>query len=130
MIRVFSRYVGVQVLAYGIDMGSFLLFVALGMGPVLANVPAKLAAGTFAFLAHRRVTFGVHGRGGAGSQLLRYALLLALNVPLSSGLLALLLPWIGPAALAKFIADAICVLLTFFASRHFVFRAPPPEAPR
>lgn len=123
MIRVFSRYVGVQVLAYAIDMGGFLLLVALGLGPVWANVPAKLAAGTFAFLAHRHVTFAVGDRAGAGGQALRYALLLALNVPLSSGVLALLLPWLAPAAAAKFVADAICVLLTFLASRHFVFRA-------
>jgi len=129
VIRVFSRYVGVQLLAYVIDMGSFLLGVALGLGPVWANVPAKLLAGAFAFVAHRRVTFRVHGQAGAGSQLLRYGLLLALNVPLSSGLLALLLPWIGPPALAKLVADVICVALTFVASRYLVFRAAPGKEP-
>lgn len=129
MIRVFSRYVGVQVLAYGIDMGGFLLLVWLGLGPVWANVPAKIAAGAFAFLAHRHLTFAVHGRGGAGGQALRYALLLALNVPLASAVLALLLPWIAPPAAAKFVADVICVLLTFLASRHFVFRPPGPREP-
>ncbi len=124
-MRTFGRYVGVQILAYGIDMGGFLAILALGGEPLLANVIAKLAAGGFAFLAHRRLTFAVHQSSAAGGQLLRYSLLLALNVPLATGLLALLLPWIAVPAAAKFIADVVCVGLTFLASRWLVFRPTP-----
>jgi len=120
MIRTFSRYLGVQVVAYGIDMGGFLL-LSIVLGPLTANVLSKIAAGIFAFIAHRRITFKVHGRGDGRKQLLKYALLLGLNIPLSSGLLALLLPWIAPAALAKLAGDVACVGLTFVLSRYVVF---------
>lgn len=130
MIRMFSRYVAVQIVAYGIDMGSFLaLSEWMGMHPVAANVVAKALAGTFAFFAHRRVTFAVHGRGGGTTQLLKYAVLLALNIPIASGLLALLLPWVAPPAAAKFVADMICVGLTFLLSRYLVFTAPGAAGP-
>jgi putative flippase GtrA len=124
-MRTFARYLGVQVLAYAIDMGGFLLVVWLGGGPLFANVLAKLGAGGFAFLAHRRLTFGLRGEPGAGGQLLRYAVLLALNVPLATGILALLLPWFANAALAKFVADVVCVGLTFLLSSRLVFRRMP-----
>ncbi len=124
-MRVFGRYIGVQLVAYGIDMGGFLLVMLLGGGPLLANVAAKLAAGGVAFLAHRRLTFAVHGQPGAGAQLLKYTMLLVLNVPLATGALAVLLPWIAPPALAKFLADVVCVGLTFLASRWLVFRPSP-----
>lgn len=125
MIRVFTRYLGVQVIAYGIDMGMFLLAASwLGATPVIANVIAKLAAGAFAFVMHRQLTFKAHRHGGGGGQLLRYALLLAINVPVASALLVLLLPWLEPAVLAKFVADVICVLGTFLLSRRVVFAVP------
>ena len=124
-MHTFARYLGVQVLAYAIDMGGFLAVVALGAGPLFANVLAKLAAGGFAFLAHRHLTFGLRGQPGAAGQLLRYAVLLALNVPLATGILALLLPWFSSAALARFLADVVCVGLTFFLSSRLVFRRQP-----
>lgn len=126
---MFSRYIAVQLLAYAIDMGGFLLLTtAAGATPVLANIGGKLAAGGFAFLAHRRYTFGVHGHANARAQLVRYALLLAANIPVSSLLLAWLLHWITWDVAAKFVSDAICVLLTFAASRTLVF-TPPKRTP-
>lgn len=130
LLGTFGRYVGVQLLAYAIDMGVFLLASHAGAGPIPANIAAKLAAGLFAFVVHRRMTFGVHGQPGVAGQALRYGLLLALNVPLASGVLALLLPWIAPAALAKFVADVICVGLTFVLSRQLVFRPTAARDPR
>lgn len=125
MLAIFSRYLAVQIAAYGIDMGSFLLATgAFGWSALSSNVVAKLLAGAFAFVAHRRITFRVHGKGGGRAQLFKYATLLALNVPLSSGALALLLPWFELEALAKFVADVLCVGITFFLSRHVVFTSP------
>jgi len=120
MIGMFSRYLGVQIIAYGIDIGGFLLLCLL-ISPVPANVLSKMAAGSFAFIAHRRVTFKVHRYGGGRGQLLKYAALLAINIPISSGLLVLLLTWLPVAALAKIVSDTICVGMTFVLSRHLVF---------
>lgn len=125
MLAVFSRYLAVQIAAYGADMGTFLLATELlSWSPLSSNVIAKMVAGMFAFIAHRWFTFGVHGKGGGRMQLLKYAVLLALNIPISSAILALLLPLIAPDALAKITADVICVGITFFISRRLVFTHP------
>lgn len=117
----FARYGLVQVVAYLIDMGGFLLLFRNGLaGALTANVVAKLAAGLFAFVAHRHFTFDA-GTDRAGSQALRYFLLLALNIPLSSAVLALLLLWIPEAAWAKFAADTLIVALTYWASKLLIF---------
>ena len=118
----FVRYGLVQVVAYAIDMGCFLLLVWSGLsGPLLANVAAKVAAGLFAFAAHRRFTFGTGERANTLGQGLRYFSLLALNIPLSSGLLALLLLWIPQPAPAKFLSDVVIVALTYWVSKKLVF---------
>jgi putative flippase GtrA len=126
MLRQFTRYVGVQLVAYAIDMGVFLA-LGLALTPLWANVGGKLAAGGFAFVVHRRLTFAGHVHGPPGPQLLRYALLLAANVPLSSLLLWLLMPLVQPVVLAKIGADVASVALTFVLSRQLVFRAARPS---
>jgi len=147
MKQEFLRYVLVQVVAYGLDMGSFLLLVG-GAGPLLANVIAKVLAGTFAFFAHRHITFRLiaepagqsqtgrvqsgpsqTGHNQPGRQAVRYAMLLAANIPLASLLLLAVLVLVPVPVIAKFIADVICVGLTYWLSRHLVFRAERPSKP-
>ena len=118
----FVRYVAIQLLAYGIDMGLFLVVLKSDLfGPIVANVIAKLAAGFFAFVVHRNFTFYVKGRSGIKGQAVRYFLLLALNVPVASLVFALLLVWIPEPVVAKFIADIVCVALTYGLSKRFIF---------
>lgn len=125
MLRVFSRYFAVQLVAYVVDFGSFLLLsYSFGVNAMYANVAGKIAAGAFAFVAHRRVTFGADGHGNARSQLLRYMLVLGINVPVSSAVLALLLRLTVYPAPAKLLADAICIGATFLLSKHLVFTGP------
>lgn len=118
----FVRYIGIQLLAYGIDMGMFLVLLLAGSaGPVLANVVAKLAAGSFAFVAHRRFTFRVVDGIPIKGQALRYFILLALNIPVASAILALMLLLVDEPVAAKLISDVIIVGLTYLISRHFIF---------
>ncbi len=118
----FLRYIAIQLLAYGIDMGMFLVVLFTGaVGPVGANIVAKLTAGLFAFVAHRHFTFRVTEGSAARGQAIRYVILLALNVPVASAILALLLLWIPKPVTVKFIADVICVGLTYLLSKHFIF---------
>lgn len=118
----FVRYVAIQLLAYGIDMGMFLIFFKSGIaGPIEANILAKLAAGAFAFVAHRHFTFRVAESITLKGQAVRYFVLLALNIPVASAILALLLLWIAEPVAAKFIADVICVALTYLLSKHLIF---------
>lgn len=117
----FARYVAVQLAAYALDMGMFLVLLHGGIaGPVPANVAAKIAAGAFAFFAHRAFTFRLGGTARAG-EATRYAILLALNVPLASALLAALLHVVPHPVAAKFLADVVCVGLTFLLTRRAVF---------
>lgn len=118
----FLRYVGVQLVAYGIDMGSYLLLLVVGnLAPLWANLCSKICAGLFAFYVHRVFTFRLTQQQQEHSQIVRYFLLLALNIPLSSLLLALLLLAFPSAVLAKFVADVLCVFLTFWLSKRYVF---------
>ena len=118
----FVRYLLVQVLAYGLDMGGFvLLFTYFGIDPLVANVVGKVLAGLFAFVAHRNFTFGVVEASRRAQQVVRYFALLALNIPLSALVLGAML-WVMPmAVVAKLVADMICVFLTYWLSKHFVF---------
>ena len=121
----FVRYLSVQVVVYGLDMGAFLLLLHLaGFSPLTANVSGKVLAGAFAFFAHRVFTFNVASAEGQASQLLRYCLLLALNIPMSSLVLALLLQVIEAPVPAKLASDLICLFINYWLSKQFVFRRP------
>jgi len=122
MTATFARYLAVQVAAYGVDMGGFLLCTGvLGWPPGWANVLAKAAASVFAFACHRGFTFTGASSGSTRAQALRYFAVLALNVPLSSAVLLLLLHWIPVPAAAKFVADVLVLAFTYWVSKRFVF---------
>jgi putative flippase GtrA len=119
----FLRYLLIQVFAYGIDMGIFLLIIHSHLsGPIIANIASKLAAGCFAFVAHRRFTFNVMGSGLVGGQALRYFVVLAVNVPVASVILLFFLLWIPPPVVAKFLSDIVIVSLSYMLSKKFIFR--------
>lgn len=118
---MFIKYGVIQLLAYGLDMGVFLLLVLLFKDePILANIAGKLIAGVFAFFLHRHFTFkSTHGSGKA--QALRYFTLLAINVPVSSMVFTAGLYFINSPAPVKFASDVACVFLTYWISKLFVF---------
>jgi putative flippase GtrA len=121
-MTTFVRYVAIQLLAFIVDYGLFLIVLQSGLsGPIVANILARLAAGIFAFVAHRSFTFRVSEKSVIRRQAIHYFLLLALNVPITSVMLALLLLWIAEPVAAKFIADIICVPLIYGLSKHFIF---------
>lgn len=126
----FVRYVGVQAVAYAIDMGVFLALHHVGMlNPATSNLAAKVCAGCFAFLVHRGFTFGIRSPRGRGRQALRYFIVLAINAPVSSAILVVVLHVIPHAAAAKVIADVLTVALTYLVTARLVFRRPPATAP-
>lgn len=123
----FVRYVVIQLLAYGIDMGLFLAVLKSGLSePIAANVIAKLAAGIFAFVVHRTFTFRANNKSATKHQAIRYFLLLALNVPIASAVLAIILILIAEPAAIKFISDIVCVALSCEVDKHFVFTGQQP----
>ena len=118
----FLRYLLIQVFAYGIDMGTFLFLLHFDLaGPIIANIGSKLAAGSFAFVAHRRYTFNVAGSGFAGRQVVRYFIVLAANVPVASAMLVFILIWVPLPVVAKFLSDIVMVALSYVLSKKFIF---------
>ena len=116
------RYVLVQLVAYGIDLGGFYALISTAVsGPLVANVGGKIAAGLFAFFAHRRFTFNVVEKSGKATEAVRYFVLLALNVPISSIILAGLLLVISAPVPAKICADVVSVGVTFLLTKYLVF---------
>jgi len=120
----FFRYISIQLLAYVVDMGGFLLMLYfLALNPIVANIMGKLVAGIFAFTAHRNITFKSNHKKDKKAQALRYGMLFMLNIPLSSALFVVMLYCLPITVLAKFIADVACVFFNYWISKSFVFVA-------
>jgi putative flippase GtrA len=120
----FFRYIMIQLFAYVIDMGSFLLMLSfLALNPIVANIIGKLAGGIFAFIAHRNITFKSNHKKDKAAQARRFFMLSMLNIPLSSMLLLVLLKCVPYAVLAKFMADVSCVFFNYWVNKTFVFVA-------
>ena len=118
----FLRYIAIQLLAYIIDLGVFLVALKVGLfGAIVSNIFSKIAAGCFAFVAHRNFTFDSNGSEDRFHQAVRYFLLLLLNIPVSSGILAIILIFIKEEVTAKILADIVGVALIFWLSKSFVF---------
>ena len=118
----FVRYILVQLFAYVLDMGGFVFMFEFGKtDPIVANVFGKIAAGLFAFFAHRNVTFDHAREGKTARQASLYFLLLAINVPVSSAVFGVLLWIVTQPILAKMISDVLCVAVSYWLSRRYVF---------
>lgn len=123
LTRVFIRYVGVQAIGYAIDMGIFLALIHT-IAPLYANLTSKTIAVVFGFFANRYFTFRIHGKEHGRSQLIKYAAMAALGVPVANMLFQLLMPWLSPLSAAKFIADVLCMGMNFLLSHYVVFKQP------
>jgi putative flippase GtrA len=108
LTRVFVRYLGVQAVGYAIDMGLFLALLH-ATTPLYANLTSKTITVLFGFFANRYFTFRVHGREHGRSQLIKYAALAGLAIPIANMLFHFLAQWLSPLALAKFASDVLCM---------------------
>ena len=110
----FTLYIGVQLVAYGIDVGSFYFLANRnGAGLVFSNVCAKCLAGIFAYSAHRYVTFRSVNREPVFPQLVMYIGALVFNTILGSGLLLIVGGLMKQVLYAKFISDLIAMGTSF-----------------
>lgn len=117
-----ARYGLVGALAYATEMGVFLLIITFFADfPVLANIIGKIVAALLALPAHQRFTFEVAKNDRNRTQTIKYFTLLAVNLPISSIILSISLLIIPFVTLAKFIADIICIAITYWISSRYVF---------
>lgn len=118
---IFTRYALVQVIAYIFDFGIFLTTLEYFDDVIIANILSKCSAGFLGFMIHRRFTFRIEG-GPKKVQARRYALVLVLNIPLSTLLLSVFVLIITLPVIAKLFADIFILYLTFYVMKSFVFR--------
>jgi len=118
----FFRYILVQLFAYAIDMGFFMMAINfLAVKPIAANVCSKIAAGIFAFIVQRSFTFRVSERQLIRGQAFRYLLALGINIPIASGVLAAMFYWITVPVVAKLATDVLCVAISYALGKYFIF---------
>ena len=60
-------------------------------------------------------------------QAFRYFFLLALNVPISSGILSLILIPVEAAGIAKVLSDSVCILISYLVSKFIFTQFPHPN---
>jgi putative flippase GtrA len=121
---VFAVIGVLSTLAY---LGLYVLLRGIGSAQ-MANVVALLATTVVNTAANRRLTFGVHGREGAGRAQLQGLLVFALGLALTSGSLTLLhaatsLPARAFEVEVLVVASAAATVLRFVLLRSWVFRA-------
>jgi putative flippase GtrA len=117
-------YLIVGSLAYLIDLGCFILILSTQnffMGPVFASLVSKITSSLFSFFAHRSVTFKHQKDTPCIQQSFKYFLLVILNAPFSAWLLMINLHWISIPLHAKIVTDILCMALSYWLSKQFVF---------
>jgi putative flippase GtrA len=125
-----AKYALIQILAYLMDYGIFItLTYFFGAPPLQSNVAGKIISGVFSYFSHRHFTFSREEKENVWFEAIRYFTVLGLNVPISSGLLAIFCQFL-PVLIAKFISDALCVALSFKLTQLIVFRQKQPTGGR
>ncbi|MGS1121655.1 GtrA family protein [Rhodanobacter sp. UC4436_H3] len=108
-----------------LDWIVFVALTAVGVMPVTANIVGRVAGAVVGFWANGTVTFSTSGSPRLGGRrLARYSVLWLLLTLLSTVLVAGLAEQLNLeiAWLAKPVVEAGMAVLSFFVSRHWVYR--------
>lgn len=117
-------YLLVALASWGIDLGLFSLFTAIGPSDVLykilvGTVGARLISGTFNFTLNYWLVFD--NEGGFARKLGRYAILFFINMGLSFGLTYAFNALPAHLTFIKFVVDLLLFIANYFVSRSWVF---------
>ncbi len=100
------------------------LFWAMPEGLLLANVAGKVAGAISGFILHKHITFAGRQRDSTGRQAASYAALFAFNICMSTGLLWLLVDYLGLNAWwSRLCVDALVIMSSFVGQKLWVYRA-------
>ena len=126
LIRQGGSFLVVGLLQLLLDWGVFVALSALGLAPAPANLAGRVAGAMLGFWLNGRITFADR-EGGArlGWQRFgRFALVWLLASALSTFLIVRIEAQLGLrlAWLAKPLVEGMLALLSFFTSRHLVYR--------
>lgn len=113
------RFLLVGGTATAIDALLYLLLLRIGLDPRLCNAISYPSSGIAAFWMHRHWTFEARDGSWKG-QALRFGVMVTAGLTLSSAIIAITVPLVGPLP-AKFLAVAGTLALNFSISRWIVF---------
>jgi putative flippase GtrA len=113
------RFLVVGGIATVTDGALFWLLVRAGIDPRASNMTSYPLSAVVAFLLHRKWTFAVD-EGDTARQAPRFAVLVVAGLLLSTAIIWILAPWLGPFP-AKAIALCGTMTLNFTLSRLLVF---------
>jgi putative flippase GtrA len=116
----FSLIGGLQLL---LDWGVMMALSASGVPLPMANVAGRIAGASLGFWANRRITFQAH-HGPALQHLMRFLLLWSALTVLSTLQVEFIAQHGGlsSAWLLKPVIEGILAVISFFVSRHWVYR--------
>jgi putative flippase GtrA len=120
--RELGRYVVVGLLGYGVQLGSFAVLVALGVGYLLAALVAGGLALLNNFLLNRHWTFEV-AHGQVTRQARNYLLISAVFFAAQLAILHVLVVLGLPKVVAEGLSVFAVVPMNFLAQRRLAFRA-------
>ena len=108
----------------GIDWAVFVVATHAGLAVTAANLLGRVSGACFGFWINGRITFSGRDNALGGKQALRFALLWALTSTLSTLAMVALdrVFGLGIAWLGKPVVDLGLSALSFFLSRHWVYR--------
>ena len=107
------------------DWAVFVMLTALGVAPPEANIAGRVAGALLGFWANGRITFGSDGSSRLGRRhFAKFAASWLVVTLLSTYLVTIVADYLGlkMAWLAKPIVEGMLAMLTFFISRHWVYR--------
>lgn len=113
------RYGSVGITLVVTEYALYLAIISLAPQAVLpAYIASRFVAGVVGFVGHARFSFGRADMSVASG--VRYALATAANMLLSSWMLTVVLPLVGP-ILGKVCSDCVGVATGYFSSRYIIF---------
>lgn len=108
-----------------VDWAAFVALTALGVDPPVANVAGRIVGALLGFWANGWVTFGTPGVARFGRhRLMRFGIVWIVLTVLSTYLVTVVADYLGlqMAWLAKPMVEAGLAGISFFLSRHWVYR--------
>lgn len=124
VFRQAFAYLVVGGLSAGIDAGLYTLFIWLGVNPVIASPTSFLSSVLFNYFLNRAVVFSDSRPGTYW----RYALVVAFNVALGTGIVAAGIAFGLHPLVAKAVSMVVIVAFNFVVLRTWVFSSPKGES--
>lgn len=108
-----------------VDWGAFVILTTLGVAPGVANVTGRISGALLGFVANGWVTFGTMGDRRLGRhRFMRFVIVWTALTLLSTYFVILIADYLGlrMAWLAKPLVEGCLAAVSFFLSRHWVYR--------